>query len=95
MSDFFMEASLVLGVAGIGLTTILFAIYRRVYRQTKAPFGLALLLFAGAFLAQNVLIVYSYLATMPLIPDSLTPFLFGVGLCETTGLGAVLWTASR
>jgi len=31
---------------------------------------------------------------MPLIPDSVAPFLFEIGLCEATGLGAVVWTPS-
>jgi hypothetical protein len=93
MTAIWMEASLVLGVANIGLTAVLFTLYRKVYAQTKASFSLALLLFAGAFVIQNLLVVYSYLETMPLIPDSLSPFLFAVGATEATGLAAVLWTA--
>ena len=90
-----MDLSVLLGMIGFGLTAVLLALYRRIYAQTRSTFGLALLVFAGAFAVQNGLMVYSYLATMPLIPDQLTPFLFGIGLCETAGLGAVLWTASR
>lgn len=93
MSAVWMEGSLILGVANIGLTVVLFVLYRRVYAQTKAAFSLALLLFAGAFVVQNLLVVYSYLATMPLIPDSLSPYLFAIGVSEAAGLGAILWTA--
>jgi hypothetical protein len=95
MSDLLMEASVVLGLVSIGLAIVLFALYRRLYAQTPTGFGLALLVFASAFVVQSVLTVYSYLATMPLIPDSFAPFLFAIGLCEATGLGAVVWTASR
>lgn len=95
MTSGFMEASLVVGVLNIGLTGVLFAVYRRVYRQTKASFSLALIAFAGAFLLQNLLVVYSYLATMPLIPDSLSLYLFGIGASEAVGLAAIAWTAFR
>jgi hypothetical protein len=90
-----MEGSVILGVANIGLTAVLFALYRQVYSATKAAFSLALLLFAGAFVVQNLLVVYSYLATMPLIPDPLSPYLFAIGCSEAVGLGAILWTALR
>jgi hypothetical protein len=90
-----MEASVVLGLVSIILAGILFALYRRVYANTQTGFGLALLVFAGAFVVQSALTVYSYIASMPIIPDSFAPFLFGIGLCEATGLGAAAWTASR
>jgi hypothetical protein len=95
MSDLLMEASVALGIVSIVLAGGLFLLYRRIYAQTRTGFGLALLVFAGAFVVQSALTVYSYLATMPIIPDSFAPFLFGIGLCEATGLGAVVWTASR
>jgi hypothetical protein len=93
MPDLLMEASVVLGLVSIGLAGVLFALYRRLYASTHTGFGLALLIFAGAFVAQSALTVYSYLATMPLIPGSFVPFLFAIGLCEATGLGAAAWTA--
>ncbi|HEV2317836.1 MAG TPA: hypothetical protein VGV89_09745 [Thermoplasmata archaeon] len=95
MSSALMLASVALGLVSIGLAGILFALYRRLYQSTRTGFGLALLVFAGAFVAQSVLTVYSDLATMPLIPDSFAPFLFGIGLCEATGLGAIVWSASK
>lgn len=95
MTSGFMEASLIVGVLNIGLTGILFLVYRKVYSQTKASFSLALIAFAGAFLLQNLLVVYSYLATMPLIPDPLSPYLFGIGASEAAGLAAMAWTAFR
>jgi hypothetical protein len=93
MTSWFMDASVVLGIVSIALTVVLFALYRRIYAQTRAMFSIALLAFAGAFLVQSLLVVYSYLATMPLIPDSLSPFLFGSGAAEVAGLSAICWTA--
>ena len=95
MSNLLMQASVALGLISIVLAAGLFLLYRRIYTQTRTGFGLALLVFAGAFVVQSSLTVYSYLAAMPIIPDSFAPFLFGIGLCEATGLGAVVWTASR
>lgn len=95
VSSWFMDASVVLGVTNIGLTVLLFTLYRRIYAETKAAFSLALVAFAGAFLVQNLLVVYSYLATMPLIPDPLTPYLFAIGASEAFGLVAIVWTASQ
>ncbi|MCI4350989.1 MAG: hypothetical protein L3K15_05700 [Thermoplasmata archaeon] len=93
MTSGFMEAGVVLGVVNIGLTVVLFALYRRIYAQTKAEFSLALVAFAGAFLLQNVLVVYSYVATMPLIPETLSFYLFTIGLSEAAGLSAIAWAA--
>ncbi|MCI4320116.1 MAG: hypothetical protein L3K23_08315 [Thermoplasmata archaeon] len=95
MTSLLMDASIVLGVVSIALALGLFAMYRRLYSQTRSPFGLALLVFAGAFVAQSALTVASDLSAMPIIPESFVPFLFGIGLCEATGLGAMVWTASR
>jgi hypothetical protein len=93
MTSSWMEASVVIGIVNIALTAVLFALYRRVYAQTRAAFSLGLLFFAGAFVVQNLLVLYSYLATMPLIPPVMSPYLFSIGITEGAGLGAVLWTA--
>ena len=95
MSSLLMEACVAVAVVSIGLAVILFSLYRRLYEDTKTGFGLALLVFAGAFVVQSGLMIYSYLAAMPLIPDSFAPFLLGIGLCGATGLGAVVWTAAK
>jgi len=95
VTSLFMEGSLVLGLLNIGLTGLLFAVYRDIYAKTRTTFTLALIAFAGAFLIQNVLVVYSYLATMPLIPETLSPYLFAIGATQATGLGAIAWTAAK
>lgn len=95
MSSVLMEASVVVGLVSIVLAGTLFVLYRRLYAHTKTGFGLALLVFAAAFVIQSGITVYSYLQAMPLIPDSFAPSLFAIGLCEATGLGAVVWTAAH
>ena len=90
-----MMASVAVGLVSIGLALGLFALYRKLYQTARSRFVLALLVFAGAFVAQSALTVYSDLSAMPIIPEAFVPFLFGIGLCEATGLGALVWTASR
>src|SRR5437879_12824417 len=44
-----MIASILIGVANVGLASSLLVVYRGVYARTKATFTLALVLFAAAF----------------------------------------------
>jgi len=90
-----MIASIVVGAANVVLASILLLVYRGVYTRAKAPFTLALLLFATAFLVQNALVVYSFVTMMAIIPSALDPYLLAIGALEALGLGAMLWTASR
>lgn len=89
-----MTASILVGAVNTVLAAILLVVYRGVYARTKAPFTLALLLFAAAFLAQNALVVYSFMTMMALVPSALDPYLLAIGIFEALGLGAMLWTAS-
>ncbi len=95
MADPLMMGSVVVGAVNAILAVVLLVVYAGVYRKTKAPFTLALLVFAGAFLAQNLLIVYAYGTMMPVVPESLTPYLLGIGVLEAGGLAAIAWTATR
>src|SRR2546425_9613081 len=90
-----MVVSILIGVANIGLASSLLIVYRGVYARTKAPFTLALLLFAAAFLAQNALAVYSFFTVMAIVPNALDPYLLGIGAFEALALGAMLWSAAR
>jgi len=90
-----MIASILVGVLNIALASGLLIVYRGVYARTKAPFTLALFLFATAFLAHNGLVVYSFVMMMAIIPSVLDPYLLAISSLEALGLGAMLWTASR
>ena len=94
MSDM-MIASILVGGVNIVLAAILLFVYRGVYERTKAPFTIALLLFATAFLVQNALVVYSFVLMMALVPSALEPYLLAIGAFEALGLGAMLWSATR
>src|SRR5947208_10982011 len=74
MSDM-MIASIVVGGLNVVLASVLLFVYRGVYVRTKAPFTLALLLFATAFLVQNAIVVYSFVTMMSIVPGALDPYL--------------------
>src|SRR5207245_9745712 len=68
-----MIASILIGVANVGLASSLLVVYRGVYARTKAPFSLALLLFPAAFLAHNAFVGYSFFKLRGLRPSALAP----------------------
>ncbi len=95
MTSAFMIGTLGVSAANALLAGILLVVYRGVYARTKAPFSLALLLFAAAFLAHNLLVIYSLSSMMAIVPSAMDPYLFGIGALEAIGLSAMLWTATR
>ena len=95
MTDLMTYAVIVVAALNVVLSGVLVAFYLRMYSRTRAPFTLGLILFALAFLAQNVLVAYSYGTMMPLFGDALIPVLLTIGAFEALGLLAILWTASR
>lgn len=95
MADTLMLGSIAVGALNSVLAAVLVGVYGNVYAKTRAPFTLALLVFAAAFLLHNALTVYSYVTMMPLVPPALNPYLLGIGVLEAGGLGAIVWTATR
>jgi len=95
MAEILMVGSIFVGIANAILAAFLLALYGRTFRSTKAPFTIALLIFAAAFLLHNLLLVYSYATMMPLVPYAMMPYLFGIAILEAGGLGAMVWTATR
>jgi len=95
MAEALMVGSVGVGVANAVLAAVLLLLYGRTCRATRAPFTVALLIFAVAFLLHNLLLVYSYVTMMPLVPYAMMPYLFGIGVLEAGGLGAMVWTATR
>lgn len=92
-----LETTLLVAVAVLNtaLTAALVLLYARIYARTRAPFAVGLILFAAAFLGQNVLVAYAYGTMMPLFGGGLIPYLLGIGAFESVGLAAIVWTATR
>ncbi len=95
MTDLLTLAVTGVAVLNMLLAAALAALYARTYARTRAPFTLGLIMFALAFLAQNVLVAYSYGTMMPLFGSALVPYLLAIAVFEALGLVAVLWTATR
>jgi len=95
MAEMLMIGSIAVGVANAILATVLLGLYGRTLRSTKAPFTVALVIFAAAFLLHNLLMIYSYSTMMPLVPYEMMPYLFGIAVFEAGGLGAMVWTATQ
>jgi len=94
MADLFAMGGVIVGVFNAMLATALLAVYGTVYAKARSAFALALLVFAAAFLLQNLLLIYSYATMMDYMP-ALSPYLFGIGALEAGGLGAMVYTATR
>ena len=90
VAEILMVGSIVVGVANAILAVVLLALYGRTFRSTKAPFTVALVIFAAAFLLHNLLMIYSYTTMMPLVPYEMMPYLFGIAVLEAGGLGAMV-----
>lgn len=86
---------LTIAVSGVdsGLSAVLLALYVRLYRRVHAPMTIGLAAFAGCFLAQNLVALTSFIATLALIPDALAPLLFVIGMLELGGLALLLRSA--
>lgn len=95
MADMFMMGSVVVGAINGVLAAALLVVYGGIFGKTRSPFSLALLAFAVAFLLQNLLVVYAYATMMPILPVAMSPYLFGIGVFEAGGLGAMVYTATR
>ncbi len=92
MANPFMVGVLVVAVVNVLLAAFMVLLYLRIYSRSKAPFTLGLIVFAGALLLQNGLVAYTCGTMMPLFPDAVAPYLFGIGLFEAAGLAAMAWT---
>ena len=95
MSDLEATALTAVAVLNVALAAVLVLLYGRMYVRTRAPFAIGLVLFAAAFLAQNVLVAYAYGTMMPLFGGGLVPYLLSIGVFEALGLAAIAWTATR
>lgn len=95
MTDLLTGAVTAVAALNVVLTAGLAVVYARIYGRTKAPFTVGLIVFALAFLAQNLLVAYSYGTMMPLFGAALVPYLLAIAIFEAAGLAAVLWTATR
>jgi hypothetical protein len=68
----------------------MFAIYAKVYKNTKAIFTIGLMFFAGLLMLHNIIAVYAYFAMEPLYATGLLPYFIGIYIAELAGLSVLL-----
>ena len=81
--------SAVVGLANIGILTVLLIIYTRLYRNTKAIFTMGLMLFVSLLMLHNLIAVYAYFAMEQLYTIGLLPYLLGIHIAELAGLSVL------
>ena len=84
-----MGISAVVGLANIGILTVLLIIYTRLYRNTKAIFTMGLMLFVSLLMLHNLIAVYAYFAMEQLYTIELLPYLLGIHIAELAGLSVL------
>jgi hypothetical protein len=87
--DPLMGISTVVGLANIGILTVLLIIYTRLYRNTKAIFTMGLMLFVSLLMLHNLIAVYAYFAMEQLYTIGLLPYLLGIHIAELAGLSVL------
>ncbi|MBL7160453.1 MAG: hypothetical protein ISS93_01210 [Candidatus Aenigmarchaeota archaeon] len=85
------DVTLVLIGINILLTVILVLIYLRSYRAISSKLTLGLLVFAGAFLIENVLDFFFYSSILQQSIYGLTTFHMAVNLLEMVALLILAW----
>ena len=70
-------------------------VYGNGYRRIRAEFTAGLLFFAGLFLVQNLLALYSFLAMFMYYASDVGGFVLAYTIVQTAGLGVLLWVSLR
>ena len=90
---------LTLGLALLdaALSTGLLIVYASTFSKVRAPFTIGLMMFAGCFLAQNLLIVYGYFTMMEFILATswYVPYILGIMALQAVGLAVMLYSSAK
>jgi hypothetical protein len=70
-------------------------IYASSFRRIRAEFTVGLLVFAGLFLLQNLISLYSFLTMFMYYAQGVTGMVLAITVVQTAGLGVILWTGLR
>jgi len=70
-------------------------IYASSFRKVRAEFTAGLLFFAGLFLVQNLISLYSFLTMFMYYAAGVTWIVLTITIVQTAGLGIVLWIGLR
>ena len=77
-------------LANIAVLIVLFVLYVRVYKSSKAKFTVGLMLFVGLLMLHNIIAVYGYYMMEPLYAQALIPYFLSIHIAELAGLSVLL-----
>ena len=69
------------------LAAALLDLYLRLYRRVRTRFTLGLATFAAFFLAEGIFLAYASWVMIPALEGPVAPFLLGIAVLESGGLG--------
>ncbi len=85
-----MQLTAVISLINVAILAVLFSIYVRLYKSSKAVFTLGLLFFSIMMMSQNIIAVYAYFAMHTLYSPELHPYILGIHFTELVGLAVLL-----
>jgi hypothetical protein len=95
MVDVALQTAAGFSVVNVLLLIGLLAVYGNSFRKVRAEFTSGLLFFAGLFLVQNLLAVYSYAAMFMYFAAGAGPLVLTITLVQTAGLAVLFWLSVR
>jgi len=95
MADVALQMAAVFSVVNMLLLIGLLAVYGNSFRKIRAEFTIGLLFFAGLFLVQNLLAVYSYAAMFMYFAAGAGSLVLTITLVQTAGLAVLFWLSVR
>jgi hypothetical protein len=85
-----ITANAIVALANIAVLIVLFVLYVRVYKSSKAKFTVGLMLFVGMLMLHNIIAVYGYYMMEPLYAQALIPYFLSIHIAELAGLSVLL-----
>jgi hypothetical protein len=85
-----ITANALVALANIAVLIVLFVLYVRVYKSSKAKFTVGLMLFVGLLMLHNIIAVYGYYMMEPLYAHPLIPYFLSIHIAELAGLSVLL-----
>ena len=95
MTDELMWATVALAAVNALLAGGLLIVYARSFTKVRAPFTLGLMMFAGFFVAQNLLAVFAYLTMMHYFPEGLHVYMVAIMAFEALALAVMLYSSNQ
>ncbi|WP_197052377.1 hypothetical protein [Halobellus rufus] len=85
-----LDAARLAAALNIVLLATVIAVWMRTYREIKAPFTLASMVFAGFLLAENVVALYFYF-NAPAMPTVAVRVMMILQILETAGISVLAY----